>query len=450
MKRARVTTGAATGLTLALALAACAPPDSQGEGPTEPGPSQEETGADTDNDETGAESTDDGDDQDSGPSDLSAVMPESTGEPFADLRTAAEHMPETGENFATGFTAALDLSGDPQSETAQARGEMTALFQEHVHLTGIAVATGYHAGTDSDQFELASEAVDANSVALADVVGDLLGAGARESFLRNWREHIDYLLDYAIAAEAGDEEAMDQALEDLREYTEGVGRFFDRQTDGELDVETVTESFDQRVEALAMAVDSLAAGDADAFAHLKEASDHAVDGSALIAEGLGSAAGLVGDPQDQASELRTALTANLNEHVYVAGTAVFVAYTEEDGTESDAFDAAAAVVDDNAVELADAIGELAGEENREPFLDLWRDHIDYFVDYAEATANNDDAAAENALLELHHYRYDAGEFFDEISAGELPAEEITERLGGHVQTLSGAIDSLNEALLEDS
>ncbi|MBJ8068217.1 copper amine oxidase, partial [Bacillus cereus group sp. N15] len=76
--------------------------------------------------------------------------------------------------------------------------------------------------------------------------------------------------------------------------------------------------------------------------------------------------------------------ANLNEHVYVAGIAVFVAYTDEEGTDSDAFAAAAEVVDDNAVELADAIGELAGDEHRDPFLELWRDHIGYFVDYAEA------------------------------------------------------------------
>ncbi|RJN31979.1 hypothetical protein [Nesterenkonia natronophila] len=52
--------------------------------------------------------------------------------------------------------------------------------------------------------ELATETVDENSVALADAVGELAGDDARESFLRNWREHIDYFVDYAVAAEAGD------------------------------------------------------------------------------------------------------------------------------------------------------------------------------------------------------------------------------------------------------
>lgn len=466
MKPSRVTTGLATGLTLALALAACGDGDSESDEPmdsenmvedehdhsAEMDEEDESDDEDMDDDMAEEDESDsedeDMDDEDMESGDLSAVMPEGSGDPFADARTAAEHMPHTGETFATGFATALDLPGDPQSEAAQLRGELTALFQEHVYLAGIAVATAYHAGADSDEFELAAETVDANSVDLADAVGELLGDEARESFLNNWRQHIDYFVEYALAAEEGDQEAQDQAVADLREYTEGVGMFFERQTDGELDAATVTESFDGHVDTLAAAVDSLAAGDAEAFSNLKMAADHVVEGSAVMAEGFANAAGLEGDPNDEASELRAALTANLNEHVYLAGIAVFVAYTDEDSTDSDTFAAAADVVDDNAVELADAVGELAGEENRDPFLDLWRDHIGYFVSYAEAVAGGDDAAAENALMDLDQYRYEAGDFFDEISAGELPADDMAEGLGMHVSTLGGAIDSLNEALVQ--
>ncbi|WP_157984006.1 hypothetical protein [Nesterenkonia muleiensis] len=458
MKPSRVTMGAATGLTLALTLAACGDTDSEAEEPMDSETMQEDSESMLEDEHDHDAGTDDDDeydddemeDDDAESSDLSAVMPESTGDPFADARTAAEHMPHTGGTFATGFTNALDLSGEPESEAAELRSEVTALFQEHVYLAAIAVATAYHAGADSEEFELAAETVDANSVDLADAVGELLGEEARESFLNNWREHIGYFVDYAIAAEEGDQEGMDQAVADLREYTDGVGMFFERQTDGELDAATVTESFNGHVDTLAAAVDSLAAGEADAFTNLKMAADHVVEGSGAMSEGFVNAAGLEGDPNDDASELRSALTANLNEHVYVAGIAVFVAYTDEDGTESDAFAAAAEVVDDNAVELADAIGELAGDEHRDPFLELWRDHIGYFVDYAGAVAEGDEAAAEGALMDLDQYRYEAGEFFEEISGGELPADDITEGLGMHVSTLGGAIDSLNEALVQNS
>lgn len=449
MRTSKVTMGAATGLTLALALAACGDNGADAEEPMPEETMQEETETMEEDQQDSDDMDEDMEDDDEMDGDLSAVEPESTGDPFADARTAAVHMPMTGETFATGFTEALDIEGDPQSEAAEVRGELTALFQEHVYLAGIAVATAYEAGPESEEFELATETVDENSVALADAVGELAGDDARESFLRNWREHIDYFVNYAVAAEAGDQEGMDQAVADLTEYADGVGDFFDRITDGELDSDAVTESINGHIETLAAAVDSLAAGDPEAFANLKAAADHMVMGSATMAEGLSEAADLEGDPNDDASELRSALTANLNEHVYLAGIAVFVGYTDDDGLESESFEAAAGVVDDNAVELADAIGELAGDEQREPFLELWRDHIGYFVDYAGAVAEGDDDAAESALMDLDNYRYDAGEFFEDISDGQLPAEDIEEGLSMHVQSLAGAIDSLNEALVQN-
>jgi hypothetical protein len=456
MRTSKVTMGAATGLTLALALAACGANTADADEPMPEETMQEETETMEENEQDSEDmdedmEEDDADDEydDADSDDLSAVQPESTGDPFADARTAAVHMPMTGETFATGFTEALDIEGDPQSEAAEVRGELTALFQEHVYLTGIAVATAYHAGAESDEFGLATETLDENSVALADAVGDLAGDDARESFLRNWRDHIDYFVDYAVAAEAGDQEGMDQAVADLTEYADGVGMFFDRITDGELDSDAVTESVNGHIETLAGAVDSFAAGDPEAFANLKTAADHMVMSSATMAEGLSEAADLEGDPNDDASELRSALTANLNEHVYLAGITVFVGYTDDDGLESEAFEAAAGVLDENAVELAEAVGELAGDEQRDPFLDLWRDHIGYFVDYAGAVAEGDDDAAESALMELDAYRYDAGEFFEDISGGELPAEDIEEGLSMHVQSLAGAIDSLNEALVQN-
>src|SRR5690625_3828534 len=223
MQRSRFTTGAATGLTLALALSACAGGEADNEEPMEPEATQQqqsppdespdETGMDEGDTETmdddsaamedmDEESADEesanGMDEES--SDLSAVMPESTGDPFADARTAAQHMPMTAATLSSGFASALDIPGDSQSEAAEVRGQMTALFQEHVYLAGIGVATAYQAGPDSEEFELASETLDDNSVALADAVGELAGDDARESFLRNWREHIGYFVDYAVAA----------------------------------------------------------------------------------------------------------------------------------------------------------------------------------------------------------------------------------------------------------
>ncbi|MBK5250178.1 MAG: hypothetical protein JJE50_12240, partial [Actinomycetales bacterium] len=59
--------------------------------------------------------------------------------------------------------------------------------------------------------------------------------------------------------------------------------------------------------------------------------------------------------------------------------------------------AAAATLDENSVALSDAVGSLAGEEKGAAFLDLWRTHIGYFVDYAVAVKGGDTAARDAAL-----------------------------------------------------
>lgn len=455
MKLSRATFGTIAGFSLILGLGAC---NADNDEPTMDETMMEESPMD---DMATDEATEDMEDMEDGEAhgdgehsegaddgDLSAIAPEGTGDPFADARTAAQHMPETGGTFAGAFSSALDLEGDSSSEAAELRSQMTAMLQEHVYLAGIAVATAYHAGPDSAEFELATETVDANSVALADAVGELAGDDARDQFLESWRAHIGYFVDYAVAVESGDTAGAEEAVANLRDYTTEAGMFFEEVSGGELPADAVTESLNGHVDTLAAAVDALAAGDPEAFSLLKMAGDHVVEGAAVLSGGLATATGLEGDPNDESSELRAALTANLNEHVYLAGIAVFVAYTDEEGLEGDAFAAAAEEVDVNAVELADAIGGLAGEENRDPFLQLWRDHIGYFVDYAGAVATEDDEAATAALEDLNQYRFDAGDFFEEVSAGELPADDVADGLAHHVKTLGGAIDSLNEALVQ--
>ncbi|ACQ81673.1 hypothetical protein Bcav_3431 [Beutenbergia cavernae DSM 12333] len=427
--RATLAFGAA--LALGVGLAACSPDDAQ---------DPEETG-----DPSPSESMDHEDMTD----DAGALEPSGTGDPFADARTAAAHMPETAATLADGFVAALDIPGDATSPAADLRAGMTHLLQEHVYLAGIGVATAYVAGPDSPQFEAASAAIDTNSVDLADAVTELAGAEAGETFLMSWRAHIGDFVDYAVAVQAGDQAAADEAVANLTAYTETAGAFFEEVSGGELPAADVTAALQHHVMTLAAAVDALAAGSPDAFDLLREAATHMPADAAVLATGLATAVGLEGDPNDEASSLRSDLTAMLGEHVYAAGVAVFAAYTNEGGTESEPFTAAAATLDANSVALSEAIGSLAGEENGTAFLELWREHIGFFVDYANALATGDEAAATDALAALDGYRGGAGAFFSEISGGELPADAIADGLAMHVETLAGTIDSLAAQLVTE-
>jgi hypothetical protein len=374
-----------------------------------------------------------------------AVQPESSGDPFADAKAAAGHVTMAAATLAGGIDAAANLDGDPTSAAANLRAGLTKLLQEHVYLAGYAIDTALAFGLDAPETGLATAALDENSVALADAVGSIAGDDNRTAFLDLWRQHIGFFVDYAVATATEDAAGAQAAQDSLSGYTQDAGAFFEQITGGELPADAVAGSLEMHITTLSAAIDSAVAGETSLFSNLKTAADHVVGSAETLAGGIAAAAGLEGDVSSAASGLHSGLVALLQEHVYLAGLAVKTAYTA--GADSEAFTAAAETLDQNSVALADAIGSIAGDENRTAFLDLWRQHIGFFVDYAVATAGNDVDGQQTAISNLDGYTADAGAFFEQITGGELPADAIAESLRGHIATLAGAIDSLAAALL---
>lgn len=164
-----------------------------------------------------------------------------------------------------------------------------------------------------------------------------------------------------------------------------------------------------------------------------EATAEAVATSApLGADAAADGAAAVATP---AADLRAMLTAALTEHVYLSGIAVLAAvHTPE------AFDAAAATLDANSRDIAAAIGSVYGDEAGEVFLELWRTHIGFFVDYANARAAGDQAAADAALAALDAYGGDLGQFLQDANPN-LDKEAVAEEFRVHVSSLADAIDA---------
>lgn len=134
------------------------------------------------------------------------------------------------------------------------------------------------------------------------------------------------------------------------------------------------------------------------------------------------------------AELRAALTALLQEHVYLAGIATGTALAGGDLAPP------AAALDDNSVALADAIASVYGDAAGEQFLALWRRHIEFFVDYTTASATGDEAAKAEAVAALDGYRADFGAFLASANPN-LPKEAVAEELVPHVTTMFAAIDA---------
>ncbi|WP_411720687.1 hypothetical protein [Mycetocola sp.] len=137
--------------------------------------------------------------------------------------------------------------------------------------------------------------------------------------------------------------------------------------------------------------------------------------------------------------LRAGLTALFSDHVYLAGGAINAALAAGgDLTEAKTAGAVAAL-DANSVEIAAAVGSVYPEAE-EPFLESWREHIGFFVDYTLGEATGDQAMSDKAVADLTAYAASFGELLNSV-VPTLPADAVEEALGMHATTLIAAIDA---------
>ncbi|MEX2625547.1 MAG: hypothetical protein WD225_01620 [Ilumatobacteraceae bacterium] len=370
----------------------------------------------------------------------------------ADDETADDEM--TDDEMTDDEMAETDDDGSDDGDVAPAtddgasslRATMTSLLQEHVYLAGITIDVAVAAGGDVEDptVQAAMTELDANSVALSEAVASVAGEENGEAFLGLWREHIGFFVDYTLGVATGDEAMADQALADLEGYQQAAGAFFEDITGGAIVADELVAGLEGHVSTLTAAIDSVVAGEPEAFTNLRSAAQHMFGAALFLSDGIATAAPEMfpGDVESGPAETRAVLTNLLQEHVYLAGIALKGAVDAGGDLEAPAVQAAVATLDENSVALADVVGSVAGEENGEAFLGLWREHIGFFVDYTLGVATGDEAMAEQARADLDGYKQAAGAFFEEITAGELPADALVESLDVHTETVVATIDSL--------
>ena len=139
------------------------------------------------------------------------------------------------------------------------------------------------------------------------------------------------------------------------------------------------------------------------------------------------------------SALRAQLTALLADHVYLAAAAIDQALADGGDLTTADVQAAVAVLDENSVEVAALVGS-AYPDAEQPFLDSWRSHIPFFVNYTLGKATGDEAAAEQAVADLNGYAVSFGQLINSV-VPELPAEAVQGELEMHAVSLLAAIDA---------
>ena len=340
-----------------------------------------------------------------------------------------------------------DAGEDPTAApAAELRAGLTSLLQEHLYLAAITLETAVDAGGDLEDpaTVAATDALDENSVALADAVASVAGEDNGEAFLGLWREHIGFFVDYTLGKATEDDAAVEQAMTDLEGYKVASAAFFEDITGGAVSAADVEALVAPHTETTFAAIDALVAGDAETFTLVRAAGQVMPDIAAGLAGAIAAAVpdDFPDDPAGAPAETRATLTHLLQEHVYLAGIALEQAVEAGGDLEDPAVSAAVDALDENSVALSEVVASVSSDEDGEAFLGLWREHIGYFVDYTLGKATEDDAAVEEALTNLSGYQDAAGAFFEEITAGELPADALVGSLEEHVVTVTAAIDAL--------
>ncbi|MFP5224541.1 MAG: hypothetical protein ACLGH3_03135 [Actinomycetota bacterium] len=139
------------------------------------------------------------------------------------------------------------------------------------------------------------------------------------------------------------------------------------------------------------------------------------------------------------ADLRTTLTLLLDGHEYLAGIAIFNAVNL--GMDNPLTEAAVGALDENSVQLSEAIASVYGQEAGDAFLPLWRKHIGFFVDYTLGKAGGDNAKAAKARKDLDGYRADFGAFLASANPN-LTKDAVAKALVPHVQATFTAIDAV--------
>ena len=75
------------------------------------------------------------------------------------------------------------------------------------------------------------------------------------------------------------------------------------------------------------------------------------------------------------------------------------------------------------------------------FAQLWEQHTQFFIDYANAAYRHDRVAKEAAENKLGDYQNDFASFVDTATAGGAPLATVARLLHGHVHDITSYIDA---------
>jgi hypothetical protein len=192
---------------------------------------------------------------------LTSFLDEDYEQAFATQRVAYSHMFEFGDDVARAIVAQFPdrfpngaVAFSPRTTLRLTLGR---LLGEHLILAAAAMRAGLVQGADASA---ALGSIDRNSTDLADGIGRIFGAEARDAFAELWTRHIEAYVQYIEAVRTQDASARQTALESLHRYHMTLAEFIHGAIPG-LSRAQIEGLISHHVSALISQVDAAAAGD---------------------------------------------------------------------------------------------------------------------------------------------------------------------------------------------
>ena len=137
-----------------------------------------------------------------------------------------------------------------------------------------------------------------------------------------------------------------------------------------------------------------------------------------------------------AAVLRTTLDSLLSKHAVLVATLM-----HEVGAGNDHPTAAVKALAANTEALTDAIALVYGSDAARAFAQLWEQHTQFFIDYAQAVRSHDGAAKDEAESRLLDYQHDFASFLSTATDAGVGLVAVTGLLHAHVADLTSYIQA---------
>ena len=330
------------------------------------------------------------------------------------------------------------MSHPTNTAAAQLYAGLDQLLTEHVNLTANVVQTAITKGPSSASTKTALAALDQNTRGLGAAIGSVYGSAAQQQFLKLWRAHIGFFVNYTLGVAGHNSAMVKTAKKDLAGYISQFSAFIAGAT--KLPATAVAADLQGHVSTLETAINAIVAKSPAAGKDIEMAAMHMGGTAQVLAKGIASSKGISGNVTSGASSLRAALTGLLIQHVAATGFVVQTAVAAGGNLKAPEVQGAIGALTDNTNALGAAIGSVYGSAAQQAFLKMWNAHIGFFVNYTLGVATHNSAMVKTAKKDLAGYISQFSAFV--AGATKLPASAVAADLQGHVSTLETVINAM--------